>query len=74
MPVAVYGIGARATYIEFPGHLGQVTAPALFIVGPDGPAPASFRALGPYYAIDRVFAVAELRQGSTTVRIIRRAA
>ena len=70
-PVAAFDVGSRS-YVEFPANIGQVSAPALFVIDETGlAAPAPFRARGRFYEIDRVFQVAELRQGETVVRISR---
>jgi len=70
-PVAAFDLGQRS-YVEFPANIGQVSAPALFVVEEGGLAsPAPFRPRGRFYEIDRTFSVAELRQGETVVRITR---
>lgn len=70
-PVAAFDLGTRS-YIEFPANIGQVSAPALFVIDEGGLAtPAPFRPRGRFYEIDRVFGTAELRQGETVVRITR---
>lgn len=70
-PVAAFDLGIRS-YVEFPANIGQVSAPALFVVEDGGLAsPAPFRPRGRFYEIDRTFSVAELRQGETVVRITR---
>ncbi len=70
-PVAAFDVGSRS-YVEFPANIGQVSAPALFVIDESGlAAPAPFRPRGRFYEIDRTFDVAELRQGETVVRISR---
>ena len=70
-PVAAFDLGAKS-YVEFPANIGQVSAPALFVIDESGLAsPAPFRPRGRFYEIDRVFGAAELRQGETVVRITR---
>lgn len=70
-PVAAFDLGTRS-YVEFPANIGQVSAPALFVVEEGGlVSPAPFRPRGRFYEIDRTFSVAELRQGETVVRITR---
>jgi type IV secretion system protein VirB9 len=70
-PVAAFDVGTRS-YVEFPANIGQVSAPALFVLDEGGLAlPAPFRPRGRFYEIDRTFSAAELRQGETVVRITR---
>lgn len=70
-PVAAFDLGSRS-YVEFPANIGQVSAPAMFVIDDSGMAvPAPFRPRGRFYEIDRTFGVAELRQGETVVRITR---
>ncbi|MFO1155196.1 MAG: TrbG/VirB9 family P-type conjugative transfer protein [Rhodospirillales bacterium] len=72
-PVAAFDVGSRS-YVEFPANIGQVSAPALFVLDEGGLAiPAPFRPRGRFYEIDRTFSAAELRQGETVVRITRSA-
>jgi len=65
----------RKVYIQMPSGLSQGEAPPLFIAGADGrPNLVSYRVRGPYYIVDRMFGVAELRLGESpqrTVRIVR---
>lgn len=71
IPVSAFDIGSKA-FIEFPGTLGQISAPALFVVDNSGILiPASFRVRGRFYEIDRTFDSAELRQGNSTVSVKR---
>jgi type IV secretion system protein TrbG len=71
LPVSAFSLGSKS-YLEFPGQLGQIPAPALFLVDGSGmAAPAPFRVRGRWYEVDRSFSVAELRQGETVVRVQR---
>jgi type IV secretion system protein VirB9 len=71
-PVAAFDLGARS-YVEFPANIGEVSAPALFVLDDGLAQPAPFRPRGRFYEIDRTFGAAELRQGDTVVRITRSA-
>ena len=70
-PVRVFDDGAKV-YIQFPSGLAQSEAPPLFVIGPDGkPALVNYRVRGTTYIVDRLFAAAELRLGTTPQRIVR---
>jgi type IV secretion system protein TrbG len=62
-------------YIQFPSGIGQGELPPLFVMGVGGDAElVNYRVRAPYYIVDRLFAVAELRIGgkkAPVVRIIR---
>ena len=62
----------RQVYIQFPKNLGQGEAPPLFVVGAKGRAQlVNYRVKGPYYIVDRLFAVAELRLGEKHQQVVR---
>lgn len=62
----------RQVFIEFPATLGQDVAPPLFIVGESGTAElVNYRVSGRYYVVDRLFGVAELRQGLKRQVVVR---
>lgn len=76
VPIRVFDIGsANRTYVQFPGRLGQISAPPVFIADATGVAniPIVPRISGTWYEIPRLFGQAELRQGDVIVTI-RRAA
>lgn len=72
MPVEAFEY-ANKTYIAFPTALGQISAPALFIIADGGMVvPAAFRVKdNRFYEIDKQFVAGELRQGDTIVSIRR---
>ncbi|SEH12567.1 type IV secretion system protein VirD4 [Sphingopyxis sp. YR583] len=62
----------RQTYIEFPPSLAVGEAPPLFVIGDDGEAAlVNYRVAGRFYAVDRLFARAELRLGTKKQAIVR---
>ena len=70
-PVRVFDDGAKV-YIQFPAGLKQGEAPPLFVIGSDGqPALVNYRVKGTTYVVDRLFAAAELRLGTTPQQIVR---
>jgi type IV secretion system protein TrbG len=75
-PLRAYDDG-RQVFIEFPRGIGQGEMPPLFIVGPEGNTSelVNYRIRGHYIVVDRLFAAAELRLGSSKaqkrVRIVR---
>jgi type IV secretion system protein TrbG len=75
-PLRAYDDG-RQVFIEFPRGIGQGEMPPLFIVGPEGDTSelVNYRVRGHYMIVDRLFAAAELRLGSSKaqkrVRIVR---
>ena len=75
-PLRAFDDGRKA-YIEFPRGIGQGEMPPLFVIGPEGTTSelVNFRIRGNYMVVDRLFAAAELRFGSTRqqqrVRIVR---
>ncbi len=70
-PRQVFDDGEKV-YIQFPSGLAQGEAPPLFVVGPDGKtALVNYRVHGATYIVDRLFAAAELRLGTTPQRVVR---
>ncbi len=70
-PRQVFDDGAKV-YIQFPPGLAQGEAPPLFVLGTDGkPALVNYRVRGTTYIVDRLFAAAELRLGSSPQRVVR---
>ena len=70
-PRQVFDDGAKV-YIQFPSGLAQSEAPPLFVIGPDGkPALVNYRVRGTTYIVDRLFAAAELRLGTSPQRVVR---
>jgi type IV secretion system protein TrbG len=75
-PLRAYDDG-RQVFIEFPRGIGQGEMPPLFIVGPEGEPSelVNYRIRGHHMIVDRLFAAAELRLGSSKaqkrVRIVR---
>lgn len=70
-PLRAFDDGHKV-YIEFPRRIDQGEAPPLFVVGADGGSElVNYRMRGNYYVIDRLFAAAELRLGSTPQQVVR---
>jgi type IV secretion system protein TrbG len=75
-PLRAYDDG-RQVFIEFPRGIGQGEMPPLFIVGTEGDTSelVNYRIRGHHMIVDRLFAAAELRLGSSKaqkrVRIVR---
>lgn len=65
----------QRVYIQFPAGIAQGDLPPLFVIGTEGRAElVNYRVHAPYYIVDRLFTVAELRLGGKhgqTVRIAR---
>ena len=76
-PTQVFDDGTK-TYILFPAGIAQSELPPLFLIGERNKAElVNYRVSGRYMIVDRLFAAAELRLGTTkpqTVRIERIAA
>ena len=68
-PLRAYDDG-RQVFIEFPRGIGQGEMPPLFIVGPEGDTSelVNYRIRGHHMIVDRLFAAAELRLGSSKVQ------
>lgn len=59
----------RQTYIEFPPSISVGEAPRLFVIGATGEAQlVNYRVAGRFYAVDRLFDIAELRLGEKRQR------
>ena len=70
-PRQVFDDGGKV-YIQFPSGLAQSEAPPLFVIGPDGKsALVNYRVRGATYIVDRLFAAAELRLGTTPQQVVR---
>jgi len=70
-PTRVFDDGSKV-YIQFPSGLAQSEAPPLFVIGPDGkPGLVNYRVRGTTYIVDRLFAAAELRLGTSPQRVVR---
>src|SRR3546814_6722653 len=66
-PVRAWDDGSKV-YIEFPARLAQGEAPPLFVVVPLGANQlVKYRVSGHHYAVDRLFAAAELRLGDDQI-------
>ena len=58
--------------MQFPAGIGQGEMPPLFIVGNGEKTElVNYRVRSPYYIVDRLFAVAELRLGGKDAPIVR---
>jgi type IV secretion system protein TrbG len=70
-PARVFDDGAKV-YIQFPSSLPQGEAPPLFVQGSEGkPALVNYRVKGNTYIVDRLFAVAELRLGTSRQSVVK---
>lgn len=70
-PVRAFDDGSKV-YIEFPSRIDQGEAPPLFVVGPNGSSElVNYRVRGNYYIVDRLFAAAELRLGTSPQQVVR---
>ena len=59
-------------YIQFPAGIAQGELPPLFVVGTTGKAElVNYRYRAPYYVVDRLFSVAELRLGSDPPQVVK---
>jgi type IV secretion system protein VirB9 len=59
-------------YIQFPVGIAQGELPPLFVVGTAGKAElVNYRYRAPYYVVDRLFAVAELRLGADIPQVVK---
>lgn len=62
----------RKVYIRFPEAIAQGELPPLFVVGPQGDGQlVNYRYVAPYYVVDRLFGVAELRLGVDKADMVR---
>jgi type IV secretion system protein TrbG len=70
-PLRAFDDGNKV-YIQFPVGIGQGEMPPLFIVGNgDKPELVNYRVRSPYYIVDRLFKIAELRLGGKDAQIVR---
>ena len=70
-PARVFDDGAKV-YIQFRSSLPQGEAPPLFVQGSEGkPALVNYRVKGNTYIVDRLFAVAELRLGTSPQSVVK---
>jgi len=70
-PVRAFDDGLKV-YIEFPARIDQGEAPPLFVVGGDGDNQlVNYRVRANYYIVDRLFAAAELRLGTSPQQVVR---
>jgi type IV secretion system protein TrbG len=70
-PARVFDDGAKV-YIQFPSSLPQGEAPPLFVQGSEGKlALVNYRVKGNTYIVDRLFAVAELRLGTSPQSVVK---
>lgn len=70
-PVRAFDDGQKV-YIEFPAGIGQGEMPPLFVLGPNGQSElVNYRVHPPYYIVDRLFAMAELRLGAAPQQVVR---
>ena len=70
-PLRAFDDGSKV-YVQFPSGVGQGEMPPLFIVGNgDKTELVNYRVRSPYYIVDRLFAVAELRLGGKDALIVR---
>jgi P-type conjugative transfer protein TrbG len=59
-------------YVQFPAGIGQGEMPPLFIVGNGEKTElVNYRVRSPYYIIDRLFGIAELRLGGKDAQVVR---
>lgn len=70
-PLRAFDDGRR-TWIEFSPGIATGEAPPLFVVGEKGEAElVNYRVAGRFYAVDRLFAAAELRLGGKKQKVVR---
>lgn len=70
-PLRAFDDGSKV-FIEFPARLDQGEAPPLFVVGADGDNQlVNYRVRGNFYVVDRLFAAAELRLGTSPQQVVR---
>lgn len=62
-PIRAFDDGEKV-YLQFPADIAQGNLPSLFMVGGKNQAQlVNYRVQAPYYIVDRLFEVAELRLG-----------
>lgn len=70
-PVRAFDDGEHV-YIQFPARIAQGELPPLFVVGPKGDGQlVNYRYRAPYYVVDRLFGMAELRLGGDKAKRVR---
>ena len=70
-PLRAFDDGERV-YVQFPAGIAQGELPPLFVVGTADKAElVNYRSRAPYYVVDRLFTVAELRLGSDAPQIVK---
>jgi type IV secretion system protein VirB9 len=70
-PLRAFDDGNKV-YVQFPAGIGQGEMPPLFIVGNGEKAElVNYRVRSPYYIIDRLFGIAELRLGGKDAQVVR---
>jgi P-type conjugative transfer protein TrbG len=70
-PLRAFDDGNKV-YVQFPAGIGQGEMPPLFIVGNgDKTDLVNYRVRSPYYIVDRLFGIAELRLGGKDAQIVR---
>ena len=71
-PLRAFDDGEKV-YIQFPSGIAQGELPPLFMVSPKGePQLVNYRVRSPYYIVDRLFGMAELRLGGDKgLRVVR---
>jgi P-type conjugative transfer protein TrbG len=70
-PLRAFDDGIKV-YIQFPAGIGQGELPPLFIVGNGEKTElVNYRVRTPYYIVDRLFGIAELRLGGKDAQVVR---
>jgi type IV secretion system protein VirB9 len=70
-PLRAFDDGNKV-YVQFPAGIGQGEMPPLFIVGNGVKAElVNYRVRSPYYIVDRLFGIAELRLGGKDAQVVR---
>jgi type IV secretion system protein TrbG len=70
-PLRAFDDGNKV-YVQFPAGIGQGEMPPLFIVGNgDKTELVNYRVQSPYYVVDRLFGIAELRLGGKDAQVVR---
>jgi P-type conjugative transfer protein TrbG len=70
-PLRAFDDGNKV-YVQFPAGIGQGELPPLFIVGNgDKTELVNYRVQSPYYIVDRLFGIAELRLGAKDAQVVR---
>jgi type IV secretion system protein VirB9 len=70
-PLRAFDDGNKV-YVQFPAGIGQGEMPPLFIVGNGEKTElVNYRVRSPYYIVDRLFGIAELRLGGKDAQVVR---